>query len=126
MLLHLRQHGLVEDIAPTIARWAALAHRLNKPLRNPFTGHFDQTEIRNLKNFRPGLVARESLSQCFGHPYAICPYFHVDKVDDDNATDVTQPELTGHFCGRFKIIAVHGLFKVRFTNIFPGVDVDHR
>ena len=49
---------------------------------------------------------------------------HVDEVDDDQATQVAQAQLTGDFIGGLAVGAEGGLFNVRALGGAARVDVD--
>ena len=50
--------------------------------------------------------------------------FHVDKVDDDQAAEVAQPQLARDFFGRFQIGAEGGFFNVVAARGTRGVHID--
>src|SRR5439155_270052 len=50
---------------------------------------------------------------------------HVDEVDDDDAAQVTQPELAHDLLGRLQVVAGDRLLQVAAgTGVLAGVDVD--
>ena len=49
---------------------------------------------------------------------------HVDEVDDDQAGQVAQPQLTGDFVGGFEVGAERRFLDVAFAGHSAGVDVD--
>ncbi len=53
-------------------------------------------------------------------------FLHVDEVDDDDATQVAQPDLARHRCGGFDIGPVDRVFKIAVPGEAAGIDVDCR
>jgi hypothetical protein len=53
-----------------------------------------------------------------------CAGFHVDEVDDDQATEVAQTELAGQFFGRFHVGLEGGFLDIGALGRAAGVDVD--
>ena len=54
----------------------------------------------------------------------VAPVVHVDEVDDDEAGEVAQAQLAGHFVGRFEIGLDGGFLDIALARRPPGVHVD--
>ena len=59
-----------------------------------------------------GAVAANGLAHFIFHEFAIPRRVHVDKIHDHDPAHVAQPELAGHFSGRFQIGLEHGFILV--------------
>ena len=79
------------------------------------------TDIRNLahdssenadriKDLGARLVTRQGLTQRRSNRFAIDLGFHVDEVNNNDAADVTQSQLAGHFFGGLEVVAKNRLF----------------
>ena len=51
--------------------------------------------------------------------------FHVNEIDDNNAADISKPELIGNLFSRFHIGLKDCLFKVFSADIAACVDINH-
>ena len=51
---------------------------------------------------------------------------HVDKVDNNDAADIAEPDLVGDLPGRFHIGFKNSLGLVVLADIPSGIDVDNR
>ena len=60
----------------------------------------------------PGAVKAQPFTQAVFHFTLIALALHVDEVDDDQATQVTQTQLAGNFFCRFQIGLEGGFFDV--------------
>ena len=49
---------------------------------------------------------------------------HVDKIDDDKAAEVTQPQLAGRFLRCFHVRLEGGVLDPFFAGALAGVDVN--
>ena len=49
---------------------------------------------------------------------------HIDKIDDDQATKVTQTQLTRNFIGSFKVSVKRRFFNIAAAGCASGVDID--
>ena len=49
---------------------------------------------------------------------------HIDKVDDDNAAQITQPQLARDGLRRFQIGFENGFLQISPANIAARVDID--
>ena len=49
---------------------------------------------------------------------------HVDKIDDDYAADIAQPQLLHHLVGRFQVGLEDGVILILLADEAPGVHVD--
>ncbi len=71
-----------------------------------------------------GLVVLESVFEAFLHIADMFAISHVDEVDDDQAAEVSQAQLTGCFGGRFHVRFKGGRFHTLFRGHFPRVNID--
>ena len=57
--------------------------------------------------------------------FTVGSFRHIDKIDDDNASDVTQTELKGCLFYRLQVDLSDCVLKIRLTDIAPRVHIDH-
>ncbi|MCY1407593.1 hypothetical protein D9M71_228990 [compost metagenome] len=69
-------------------------------------------------------VGFQAFADFFFHGALVLGRGHVDEVDDDQAADVAQAQLTGDFLGRFKVGLQRGFFDVAAFGGARRVDVD--
>ena len=51
---------------------------------------------------------------------------HVDEIDDDDAADITEPQLPGDFHGRFLIDVKYRILQGAVARVLAAVDIDDR
>ena len=86
--------------------------------------HLHEPKLADLPQAGAGLVFFQRFAQGFSDLVAVgCP-LHIDEIDDDEPTDVAQPELLDHDLGRLQVGLQHRLFLVALAYEAAGVDVD--
>src|SRR5680860_593730 len=103
---------MVHDEPATLAVLTVLAERFQQPGAYALAGHLHQTERGDLGY----LVARTVATQTFDHPaqdqVPVALQHHVDEVNDDDASDVAQPELTDDLLRGLEVVPGHRLLEV--------------
>ncbi len=96
------------------------------PERGPQTlaGHLEQAEARELADLDAGPVHLHRIAQPILDFALILARLHVDEVDDDQAADVPDPQLTGDFVGSLEIGVKCGGLDVTALGGARRVDVD--
>ncbi len=89
------------------------------------TRQFQQAETRQLAHLNAGTVVLQHVTQTVFHVALVLRILHVDEVDDDQAAQVTQTQLTGDLFCRFQVGAEGGVFDVGALGGASGVHV-HR
>ena len=74
--------------------------------------HFHQTKFADGAELHTGAVLAQRVAQAVFHFAAVFRFVHVDEVDDDQAAQVAQTHLAGHFVGGFQVGAGGGFFDV--------------
>ena len=87
--------------------------------------HFHQAEFADGAKLHTGTVLAQGVAQAVFHFAAVFRFVHVDEVDDDQATQVSQTHLARHFVSRFQVGAGGGFFDVTAFDGTRRVDV-HR
>ena len=88
--------------------------------------HLDQPELGDFENVGARFVFFQRFPQSFVDLLAIGLFFHVDEVDDDEAADVSQPELAHDLLHRLDIGLEDRFFLIAFADEAAGVDVHSR
>ena len=86
--------------------------------------HFHEAKFADGPKLNPGPVLAQSIAQTIFYVTAVAAFFHVDKVDHDQAAQVTQTHLASDFVGRFQVGARSGFFNIAAFDGAGGVDVD--
>src|SRR5690606_20790769 len=87
--------GLVEAlVAAAVAVLALLGERLRQTGADLLARQLHQAKARDLRHLVTGTVAAQALDEAAQQQLAVAGEHHVDEVDDDDAADVTQPELS--------------------------------
>ena len=87
--------------------------------------HFHQAEFADGAKLHAGAVVAQGFAQAVFHVTAVAAFVHVNEVDDDQAAQVAQAHLAGHFVGGFKVGAGRSFFDVAAFDGACRVDV-HR
>ena len=96
-----------------IERWAqALARQLH------------QAKARDLARLHPRTVVVQGVFGALLDFTLVLRALHVDEVNDDQAAQIAQSHLAGHFIGGFKVGAESGFFDVRTARGACRVHVD--
>ena len=79
--------------------FAGFAQRRPQPL----TGHLEQAEAGDTANLDARPILFQGFLQTVLDSALIAVRRHVDEVDDEQAAEITQAQLTGDFVGRLEI-----------------------
>src|SRR5471030_1827910 len=132
-LLGLAQQ-LAQDFVADGARGLDLAlagagrTRFAQNMRQRFAGalarHLHQSQRREVRHRYLGAVARQRLFQCQQHGVAVLGVVHVDEVEDDDAAQITQPQLARDRMRRLQIGFEYRVGEIAPADEAAGVDVD--
>ena len=86
--------------------------------------HLHQAELADGAELHAGAVLAQRVTQAAFHITAVLRLFHVDEVDHDQATQVAQAHLAGHFVSGFQVGAGGGFFDVAALDGAGRVHVD--
>ncbi len=86
--------------------------------------HLQQAELTDAAEGNLGFVILQALTEGLLDGANVFPVTHIDKVDDDQATQVAQPQLAANFTGRFKVCFKSGRFDPAFARHFARVDIN--
>lgn len=118
-----RLHRL--DPAAPLALGALGAEHVLKALPGALAGHLHQPELGETVDVGLGPVLGQRQLQAVQHPATVILGLHVDEVDDDDAAEVAQAQVTGDGGGGLDVGVEDGLFQIAMADEGPGVDV-HR
>ena len=104
--------------------WAGDIAGFGKGRAQALAGEFHQAKAANLAHLDAGAVETQRIAQAIFHFTLIALVFHVDEVDDNQATEVTQAELASQFFSGFKVRFECRFFNIRTFGRATGVDVD--
>ena len=105
---------------------AGLAEGLDEIFAGSFPRHLHESQLGNLEDIGPRLVLAQCVSQS---PVGLLPVIcrlHVDEVDDDQPTDISEAKLVDHFLDGFEVGFVDRVLEIAFTHEAAGVDVNGR
>ena len=103
-----------------------LREDLKKTCSQTFTGHLHKTQRGYFSNLVLSAVTPQALDQTTQHKITVRFKHHINKVDNNNAANITQTQLTHDLLCRLQVILGDGLFKVTAaTGKFTGVNIYH-
>ena len=109
----LQRRGLgVADVARATAARAGDGRALVQRGLEALTAHLQQAKLADRAELHAGAVLAQRIAQAVFHVAAVLRLVHVDEVDHDQATQVAQAGLAGHFVGGFQVGAGGGVFNV--------------
>ncbi|MNI23184.1 hypothetical protein D3C73_767590 [compost metagenome] len=114
----------IADHAGAVATRAGDVRAFVQGRTQALTRQFHQAKARNLAHLHAGTVEMEGVTQALFNGALVLAVFHVDEVDDDQAAQVAQAQLAGHFVGRFGVGAQRGFLDVCAACGAGGVHVD--
>src|SRR5690606_34174737 len=115
--------GRLHEPAPSAARTRLTQHVL-EALAVALARHLDETERRDAHALRLRVIVREPRLERLQHLATMLLLGHVDEVDDDDAAEVAQPELSRDHDRGLEIGSEDRLLEVAMTDVRSGVDVD--
>ena len=122
---HVQGRGLdVADDAGAVAARAGDVGAFVERRAQPLARQLHQAEAGDLAGLHAGAVQAERLFQALLDLALVAAALHVDEVDDDEAAQVAQSHLAGHFLGRFHVGAEGGFLDVGATGGASRVHVD--
>ena len=86
--------------------------------------HLHQAEFADGAKLHTGTVLAQGVAQAVFHFAAVFRFVHVDKVNDDQATQVAQAHLASDLIGGFQVGAGGGFFDIATFDGTRRVDVD--
>ena len=102
----------VADVAGTTAARAGNRSTFAECRAQALAAHFHQTKLADGAELHAGTVLAQRVAQAVFYVPAVAGFFHVDKVDHDQATQIAQAHLARHFVGGFQVGAGGGFFDV--------------
>jgi len=88
------------------------------------TGEFHQAEAADLAHLDASTIKAQTIAQTVFNVTLTLLAFHVDKVDDDQATEVAQAQLASQFVGRFLIGLERGFLDIGTLGRATRIHVD--
>ena len=90
------------------------------------TGHLNQTQRSHLSHLMLGTVTAQALNQATQNQVTVRLKHHVNEVNDNNAADIAQTQLTDNLLSSFQVVLGDSLFKVAAaTGELTGVHIHH-
>ena len=102
----------VTDVARAAATRAGDGGAFGQRGLEALAAHLHQAELADGAELHAGAVLAQGVAQAVFHFAAVLRLFHVDEVDDDQAAQVAQAHLAGHFVGGFQVGAGGGFLDV--------------
>ena len=114
----------VPNVARAAATRAGNRRTFAQSRAQPLPAHFHEAEFADGAELHAGTVLTKGVAQPVLDIAAVAAFFHVDKVDHDQAAEVAQAHLARHFVGGFQIGAGRGFFDVAALDGARRVHVD--
>ena len=102
----------VADVAGAAAARAVDVRAFRQGGLEALAAHLHQAKFADGAELHAGAVLAQRVAQAVFHFAAVLRLFHVDEVDHDQAAQVAQAHLAGHFVGGFQVGAGGGFFDV--------------
>ena len=115
---------VVTDDPLTLATGADMAAGLVEGGTQTLARHLQQTETGDTAQLDTGTILMHRFTQTVFHFALMANRGHVDEVDDNQATQVTQTQLTGNLVCCFQVGLQGGLFDIAALGGAGGVDID--
>ena len=93
----------VADVAGTAAARAGDRRAFGKRRLQALAAHFHQAELADRAELDAGAVLPQRIAQAAFDFATVLRLVHVDEVDDDQAAQIAQAHLAGHFVGGFEV-----------------------
>src|SRR5262245_51938750 len=90
----------------------------------PLARHLEEAEARDPSDLYARTIHFHGVAEAILDLALVTRRAHVDEVDDDEAADVTQPELASDLIRRFEVGIERRRFDVLAARRTGGVDVD--
>ena len=102
-----------------------LAQHMGQRLARALACHFHQSQLRETVDRHAGTVACQRLAKLVEHGVAVLLGIHIDEVDNDNAAEITQPQLARDHLRGLEIGFEYRIVKAAHADKAAGVDI-HR
>ena len=119
-----RQGFVVTDGTCTATARADVMARFTQRRAQTLAGHLQQAEAGDVANLDTCTILTYRFTQTVFNRALVANRGHVDKVDNDQAAEVAQTQLTGNLICRFEVGVERRLFNVAAAGCASGVDVD--
>ena len=120
------QRLIVNHQATTGTMLTGLREDLKQTGTQALTGHLNQTQRSHLSHLMLGTVTAQALNQATQNQVTVRLKHHVNEVNDDNAADIAQTQLTDNLLSSFQVVLGDSLFKVAAaTGELTGVHIHH-
>ena len=112
--------------ATTATLLTGLREDLKQTGTQALTGHLNQTQRSHLSHLMLSAVTTQALNQATQNQVTVRLKHHVNEVNDDNAADIAQTQLTDNLLSSFQVVLGDSLFQVAAaTGELTGVHVHH-
>ena len=102
----------VADVAGTTATRAGDRSTFGQGRAQALAAHFHQAEFADGAELHAGAVLAQRVAKAVFDVAPVAAFFHVNEVDDDQAAQVAQAHLAGHFVSSFEVGAGGSFFDV--------------
>ncbi len=114
----------VADVAGAVAARAGDVAAFGQCRAQALAAQLQQAELADAAELHPCTIRAQRLAQAGLDLAPVLRLFHVDEVDDDQATQVAQAHLARDLVGSFEVGAGRGFLDVAAARRTCGVDVD--
>ena len=114
----------VADMARATATWTVDVRAFAQSGLQALAAHFHQTKLADSAKLHAGSVLAQCIAQAVFHFTTVLGFLHVDEVDHDQTTQVTQTHLACHFISGFQVGAGGGFFNIAALDSAGRVDVN--
>ena len=90
----------------------------------PLARHFKKPEFGYLQNVRAGAIALKRILQRAPDLFLVLAALHVDKIENDKAANVSEPQLAGYLLYGFEIHLQDGLLLRALAPVVASIYID--
>ena len=90
----------------------------------PLARHFEQSEMADAADLDARTIEAQRVLDAAFDGAIVALFLHVDEIDDDQAGEIAQLELTGNFVGSFEVGVERRFLDRKLAGRFARVDVD--
>ena len=89
-----------------------------------FARHFNQTQLGKAVDGHARTITRQRLAKLVEHRVLVLLVIHVDEIDNDDAAEITQPQLAGRHQCRLKVGFENRVVEIATTDKTAGIDIN--
>src|SRR6185437_6568566 len=91
---------------------------------SPLASHLHKAQRRNWKDIRARLVSSKTFTESLIDSLLVFTVLHINKICDDNASNIAKAELTGNFICSFEVGLKNGFPYILYPFVTARINID--